>query len=82
MMLVLYESFVQGTTITFIQMFNPIYGLFMSVITFSAYVGHLFKAEYEYVYFDDFRFTLTNELGMPDNGAQARFHNSIKEAVL
>ena len=54
----------------------------MSVITFSAYVGHLFKAEYEYVYFDDFRFTLPKELGMQEGGVQARFHNSIKEAVL
>lgn len=63
-------------------MFNPIFGLIMSVITFSAYVGHLFKAEYEYVYFDNFRFTLPKELDIKVGGVQERFHNSIKDAML
>ena len=40
-------------------MFNPCYGLAMSVITFSAYVGHLFRADYDYVYFENFKFSPT-----------------------
>lgn len=56
-MLVLSESFIVGRTIMFVQLFNPTFGLIMSIATFSAHAGHLFKAENDYIYFDEFIFT-------------------------
>lgn len=78
-MLVLYEVFKMGTTITFVQMFNPIFGLLMAVLTFSANVGHNFRAEYPYVFYNDFKYTLPEELQL--KGQLAKYNEALKDVV-
>ena len=79
-MLVLYEVFKMGNTITFVQMFNPIFGLLMAVLTFSANVGHHFRAEYPYVFYNDFKYTIPEELQL--KGQLAKYNEALKDVVL
>lgn len=53
MSLVLYETFDKDDTVTFLAMFNVMFGLMMSSLTFSEHIGHRFAAKYTYVFADE-----------------------------
>jgi len=50
MILILYETFTHDDTINFLAMFNVMFGLVMSTLTFAEHAGHKFAAEYPYLY--------------------------------
>jgi len=48
MLLILYESFKKGDTINSMAMFNLMFGLLMSTLTFAEHAGHKFAAKHPY----------------------------------
>ena len=50
MCLILYETFQRNDTVTFLAMFNVMFGLMMCTLTFSEHVGHKLAARYPYVF--------------------------------
>jgi len=48
MLLILYESFKKGDTINSMAMFNLMFGLLMSSLTFAEHAGHKFAAKHPY----------------------------------
>lgn len=53
MCLILFETFQDDDTVTFIAMFNFMFGLLTSTLTFSEHVGHRFAAKHPYVFADE-----------------------------
>ena len=56
------ESFLSRQTITFDEMVLPAIGILTAASTFSTHAGHDFKAANDYVYYDDFRVIIPEEL--------------------
>ena len=54
MSFVLIETFSKDDTVTFLAMFNVMFGLMMCTLNFSEHVGHRFAAKYSYVFKDEF----------------------------
>lgn len=65
----------------FVQLFNPTFGLIMSVATFAAQAGHLFKAETDYIYFSEFIFTTPKQLDLKTENEIA-FHKGLKKSIM
>ena len=55
MCLILYETFQRNDTVTFLAMFNVMFGLMMCTLTFSEHVGHKLAARYPYVFVDQIK---------------------------
>jgi len=53
MISILIESFLDADTITFLAMFNLMFGLFMSTLTFAEHAGHKFAAKHPYRFKDE-----------------------------
>jgi len=52
MILILFETFTNDDTITFMAMFNLMFGLLMSTLTFAEHAGHKFAAKHPYRFKD------------------------------
>jgi len=64
MMSILIESFLNADTITFLAMFNLMFGLLMSTLTFAEHAGHQFAAEHPYLFKDEIA---TNQDGLTEH---------------
>ena len=53
MCLILYETFNDDDTISFMAMFNVMFGLLMSTLTFAQHTGHKLAAKHPYHYKDE-----------------------------
>lgn len=53
--LVSFESFQKGMTITFDELVFPCFGLINAALTFSKHSGNDFRADHLYILYDDFR---------------------------
>ena len=62
-------------------MFNPTFGLIMAVFTFSTHAGHIFKAEFDYINYEQFEYTTPKELDLTTE-RDTKFHHGLKNAVL
>jgi len=76
MILILYETFANDDTITFLAMFNVMFGLLMSTLTFAEHAGHQFAAKHPYLYKAQIA---TNEDGLIEHEKECQI--SIREAV-
>jgi len=52
MLCILYETFKKDSTISFLTMFNLMFGLLMSTLTFAEHAGHKFAAKHPYFFKD------------------------------
>lgn len=60
--LVSLESFLLKYTIRVDQLAFPIFGLITAALTFATHIGDQFKAAHEYIYFDDFKIQVPENL--------------------
>lgn len=56
------ESFLSRQTITFDEMMLPAIGIITAAGSFSTHSAHDFKATYDYIYYDDFKVTIPEDL--------------------
>jgi len=64
MCFILFETFMNYYTITFLAMFNLMFGLLMSTLTFAEHAGHQFAAKHPYFYEDE---VATNQDGLTEH---------------
>jgi len=67
--LILIETFLNDDTITFLAMFNIMFGLLMSTFTFAEHGGHKFAAKHPYLFKDEIteETIATNEDGLTEH---------------
>jgi len=71
MILILTETFTNDDTITFLAMFNLMFGLLMSTLTFAEHAGHQFAAKYPYLYRDEIA---TNVDGLTEHEKKCQYY--------
>ena len=69
MCLILTETFQNDYTINFLAMFNLMFGLLMSTLTFAEHAGHKFAAKHPYRFKDEIteETIATNEDGLTEH---------------
>jgi len=77
MSFILFETFMNYYTITFLAMFNLMFGLLMSTLTFAKHGGHKFAAKYPYLYRDQIA---ANEDGLTEHEKECQEY--IRERVV
>jgi len=82
MILILYETFNNYYTITFLAMFNLMFGLLMSTLTFAEHGGHKFAAKHPYVFKDEVANMriATNQDGLTEHEKDCQ--ENIREALV
>lgn len=65
-------------TITFDRLAFPNIGLFSAALTFSAHSGYKFKADRDYVYFEDFKVNIPEGL----EESEKEWHKRIKKLIV
>ena len=65
-------------TITFDRLVLPNIGLFSAAMTFSAHSGYKFKADREYVYFDEFKVKIPEGL----EESEKEWHKTLKKLIV
>jgi len=81
MLCILYETFKKDSTISFLTMFNLMFGLLMSTLTFAEHAGHKFAAKHPYRFKDEITedTIATNQDGLTEHEKECQ--KSIRKAV-
>ena len=77
MCFILFETFMNYYTITFLAMFNLMFGLLMSTLTFAEHAGHKFAAKHPY----HFKVQITKETIATNEDGLTKFEKEWQNLI-